>query len=72
MRGGPEQRITAAVTTVTPDTSVVLTQVDGDSQDDLGITTITIAMALTNGWVVGQRIEVRLVDMSGPGQQGLV
>ena len=72
MRGGPEMRLTCAVTTVNADTSVVLTQVDGDTQDDRSITTITIAMPVTNGWVVGERVEVRLGALSGSGQQGAV
>lgn len=72
MRGGPEVRITGAVTTVNADTSVVITQDDANTMDQKDITTVTIAMALTSGWTVGEVVEIAVRSLGGSGQQGLV
>lgn len=68
MRNGPEQRFTAAVTTVNADTSIVLT-VDRDNTQDLGVQvaarTITMTETLTAGWREGERVEVIVRSLGG-------
>lgn len=66
MRSGPEQKIHARVTTVTTDTSIVLTRQATQSLDaDPLITTMTILMAKTGGYRVGEDIEVTLRSLGG-------
>ena len=66
MRNGPEQRIHARVTTVTLDTSIVLTRTATQSMDaDPLISTVTILMAKTAGYRVGEDIEIVLRALSG-------
>jgi hypothetical protein len=68
MRNGPEQRFTAAVSTLNTDTSVVLT-VDRDNTQDLGVQsaarTITMTETLTAGWRSGERVEVIIRSLGG-------
>lgn len=74
MRGGPELRITGTVTTVTPDTSVEITQDREDSQEKdtqsaarvITITdTDTIDAATLERWAVGERVEVVIKALGG-------
>lgn len=68
MRNGPELRITGAVTTVTADTSVVITQAAGDSQEvnqQAADLVVTMTQALTAGWRVGERVEITVRSLGG-------
>lgn len=61
MRGGPELRITGNVTTVTGDTSVVITEQIEETMDQNQGTTarvITLTQVETDGWAVGEKVEV--------------
>ena len=68
MRNGPEQRFTAAVTTVTTDTSIVLTVDRTNTQDkdnQVAARTITMTETLTAGWRSGERVEVTIRSLGG-------
>lgn len=75
MRNGPEIRITGHVTTVTGDTSVVITQDREDSNElntQAAARTVTITEADTSGqtatgdrWVLNERIEVVVRALDG-------
>lgn len=68
MRNGPEQRFTAAVSTLNADTSVVLT-VDREATQDLPVQvaarTITMTETKTAGWRAGERVEIIIRSLGG-------
>ena len=68
MRNGPELRITGNVTTVTADTSVVVTEQREESQDkniQTAARLVTLTQALTAGWRVGEKVEIVVKSLGG-------
>lgn len=68
MRNGPETRYTGTVTTINANTSVVITQDRGDSEDintQSAARTVTLTEATTAGWRSGERIEVIVKSLGG-------
>ena len=68
MRNGPEIRITGTVTTVTSNTSIVITEKKEESQDSSlqsAARTVTVTQAATAGWRTGEHVEVILRALDG-------